>query len=145
MALSTPVAQAPDITHLSKLGLTSEDAYVLTTSHANALILGVPQITEGILLALTPFLRPPVSGLDASMALPNAPQGTLILRDLETLDSRAQENLLRWLDGVGAGTRIISLSSVPLYPRVEQQAFLDTLYYRLNILYFEVGQAFGRT
>jgi hypothetical protein len=124
-----------DATQLLELGLTVEDARMLTNSHPNVVLLGLSQTTEAVVRALTPYLRPPVQSLERSTSFPNLPQGTLILRELETLDWQAQHQLLRWLDGPGADTQVITLTSAPLYPRVTQGTFLDTLYYRLNIVH----------
>jgi transcriptional regulator of acetoin/glycerol metabolism len=120
---------------LLKLGLTSEDARVLTHAHPNVVLVGVSQATEAVLQALTQHLRPPVHSLGTVASLPAVPQGTLILREPEALDRQAQDRLLQWLDGPGADTQVISLTSASLYPRVEQGTFLDTLYYRLNVMH----------
>ena len=37
-------------------------------------------------------------------------------------------------DGPGANVQIISISQRQLFPRVWQKAFLDDLYYRLNMV-----------
>jgi hypothetical protein len=126
-----------DTSQLLKLGLTSEDARALMSSRPNVVFVGLSHTTEAILRALTPHLRPPVQSLQGSGSFPSLPQGTLILRELETLDSQAQLRLLRWLDGFGVDMQVISLTSSPLYPRVEEGTFLEALYYRLNILHLE--------
>jgi hypothetical protein len=140
VALSMPMVEERDATRLLELGLTPEEARVLTTSHQNVLLVGMPRVTEAVLRALTPYLRPPVQSLEVSTSLPNRAQGTLILRELETLDWQAQHQLLQWLNGLGTDTQIISLISTPLYPRVEQGTFHDQLYYRLNVVHLEPRQ-----
>jgi DNA-binding NtrC family response regulator len=119
MAVSMSVAAECDVTKLLRLGLSSDDAHVLANARANVLIVAVGQTRENLLQAMESFLQP---------------QGTLILRDIEKLDQQAQHELLRWLDGVGSDTRVISLTSARLYPLVQAGKFLDTLYYRLNIV-----------
>ena len=137
VALSMPMVEERDSTRLLELGLTPEEVRVLTTLHQNVLLVGMPRVTEAVLRALTPYLRLPVQSLEVSMSLPNHPQGTLILRALETLDWQAQHQLLHWLNGLGTDTQIISLISAPLYPRIEQGTFHDQLYYRLNVVHLE--------
>jgi Sigma-54 interaction domain len=132
-----PMVEERDATRLLELGLTPEEARVLTTLHQNVLLVGMPRVTEAVLRALTPYLRPPVQSLEVSTSLPNRAQGTLILRELETLDWQVQHQLLHWLNGLGTDTQIISLISAPLYPRVEQGTFHDQLYYRLNVVHLE--------
>jgi hypothetical protein len=124
-------------TELERLGVSSEDAQVLTHSHPNVVLVGQSQTTEAVLLALTPHLRPPVDSVTGVESLPSLSKGTLILRQLDTLDWQAQQDLLAWLDGPGSGTQVVSLTSAPLYPRVKRGTFLDTLYYRLNTLHLE--------
>jgi DNA-binding NtrC family response regulator len=75
--------------------------------------------------------------VDVAETLPNRQHGTLILRNLETLEGRAQHELLHWLNEAGAATRVVSLTPADLYPLVELGTFLDALYYRLNV--FRVG------
>ena len=137
MALSMPVVQANDTTQLLKLGLTSEDVRVLTNWHPNVMLVGTSQTTEAVLQALTSCFRQPVRDLDRRAAFPSPPQGTLILRELETLDAHGQQKLQEWLDGPGTETQVISLTSIPLYPRVRKGTFLSVLYYRLNTVHLE--------
>jgi hypothetical protein len=132
-----PMAGEVDTTQLQQVGLTSEDARVLANSHPNVVLVGVSQRTEAVLCALTPYLQPPIQTLSGSTPFPKPPQGTLILRELESLDSQAQHQLLRWLDGAGTGTRVISLTSESLFPRVKEGTFLEALYYRLNVVRLE--------
>jgi Sigma-54 interaction domain len=131
------MVEEADTARLLKVGLTSEDARLLASSRPNVVLVGMSPKTEEILVALTPFLQRPVQCLEGPMSFPNPPQGTLILRKLETLDWQAQHQLLRWLDGPGTGTRVISVTSESLYPRVEQGSFLEALYYRLNVVRLE--------
>lgn len=135
-----PMAEEVDTTQLQQVGLTSEDARVLASSHPNVVLVGVSQRTEAVLRALTPYLQPPVLAFTWPTSFPKPAQGTLILRELESLDRQVQHQLLRWLDGAGAGTRVISLTSESLFPLVEEGAFLEALYYRLNVVRLEARQ-----
>jgi DNA-binding NtrC family response regulator len=38
------------------------------------------------------------------------------------------------MTGAGANVQIVSISESQLFPRVSQKAFLDDLYYRLNMV-----------
>jgi hypothetical protein len=113
-----PVAVDRDVSPLTTLGFNSEDAQLLTNTHANVLIVGLPEDHDAILSAVVPLVREPLR----------------VLRDVELLNSAEQRDLLVWLDEAGEGTRVISLTSAGLYPLVEHGAFLDALYYRLNVL-----------
>jgi transcriptional regulator of acetoin/glycerol metabolism len=48
------------------------------------------------------------------------------------LDAECQARLLEWLDAGDARRQVVSLSSDPLFARVERGLFSEDLYYRLN-------------
>ena len=135
-----PMAEEVDTTRLQQVGLTAEEARVLANLHPNVVLVGLSQRTEAVLDALTPYLQPPVQTFTGSISFLNPPQGTLILRELESLDGQAQHQLLQWLDGPGTGTRVISLTSDSLFPLVREGSFLEALYYRLNVVRLEPRQ-----
>lgn len=64
--------------------------------------------------------------------------GTVVVPDADALDADQQRRLLEWVDTLG-DVRILSLASKPIYPLVQCGAFLDALYYRLNVLYVELA------
>ena len=68
-------------------------------------------------------------------------EGTIILRAVETLNAYEQQNLLLWLDGAGSQVQLVTAVSIPLFRRVIEGKFLDTLYYRLNTLYITADDA----
>ena len=63
---------------------------------------------------------------------------TLILQDVDVLTSDDQRRLLRWLDETAEKIRVVSTTTVSLWPRVKAGAFSDVLYYRLNTVYVDV-------
>jgi len=68
--------------------------------------------------------------------LPQADQvGTIILEDVDRLDSAAQRYLLEWLERAVSLTRVIGTSTIPLLPMVAAGTFDGVLYYRLNVVY----------
>jgi DNA-binding NtrC family response regulator len=70
------------------------------------------------------------------LMLPQADQvGTIILEDVDRLDSAAQRYLLEWLERAVSLTRVIGTSTIPLLPMVAAGAFDGVLYYRLNVVY----------
>ena len=109
----------------------------------NVLVSGPPDASHAFLDAVTPQLQSPVHCLacGTGLQLPSG-HGTLILDGVDGLDPDEQETLLRWLDQPqNARTQVISLSPVPLYDSVRHETFLNALYYRLNVIYLEVGAA----
>jgi DNA-binding NtrC family response regulator len=60
--------------------------------------------------------------------------GTLVLYGADTLDRQEQQDLLAWLDLTHGTVQVVSVSTRPIFPLVTQGLFLDTLYYRLNMM-----------
>jgi DNA-binding NtrC family response regulator len=65
--------------------------------------------------------------------------GTLVLRDVDCLKPVEQVQLLEWLQQNDFALQVVASTSVPLLPRVATGAFLDSLYYRLNVLYLDLA------
>ena len=69
---------------------------------------------------------------DLTSDLPAAPFGTLLVKDVSRLDRTQQARLARI--AAAPHVQIISMASAPLFPLVDRGAFLDELYYRLNMV-----------
>jgi hypothetical protein len=111
------------------------DWWLLThPSRPNGLLIGSALELGAILDALRPSLRHPILRWPESPAPWARPRavGTLILQDVFALTEDDCESLLTWMDGPGAGVQVVSLASRPVYPLVEERAFPEPLYYRLN-------------
>jgi hypothetical protein len=77
---------------------------------------------------------------DASAApLPPATPFTLLVRNAASLDAHEQERLHHWLGERSGAVRVIATSPVPLYGLVERHQFLESLYYRLNVVCLEAA------
>jgi transcriptional regulator of acetoin/glycerol metabolism len=50
-----------------------------------------------------------------------------------------QIRILQWLDEVAGHIRVVSTTTVPIFPRVTRGEFNEVLYYRLNVVYVDVG------
>jgi hypothetical protein len=57
---------------------------------------------------------------------------TFVLYDVDCLWRGEQRRLMEWLTARGGRTQLVTTSTEPLTDRVQANAFLDTLYYRLN-------------
>jgi hypothetical protein len=57
-----------------------------------------------------------------------------VVRDVDTLDRAQQAQFFAWLDRCAAGVQVISVTEAPLYSMVLAGAFLEKLYYRLNVV-----------
>jgi transcriptional regulator of aromatic amino acid metabolism len=68
------------------------------------------------------------------LTLPQAPGGTFSIFDVARLEPDQQAELCHWLDAGCARARVISISSLPLFPLVERGTFDRGLFYRLNVI-----------
>jgi hypothetical protein len=68
------------------------------------------------------------------MLPPPTESGTLLLEDLSALPLDDQRRLYGWLDASTGWMQVVSITSRSLLPSIEAGAFLETLYYRLNIV-----------
>jgi hypothetical protein len=124
-----------------------EEWRVARGAHAELLLMGMPRVNllvtgadgviDTVLESLTPDLREPVGRWRPGdqLLLPPPPLiRTMILRDVDEMPHDDQQHLLEWLDQAAGRTQIVSTSSRPLLARVEDGAFDETLYYRLNVV-----------
>jgi hypothetical protein len=74
----------------------------------------------------------------------NAQTGTLLLEDISALALEDQRRLHRWLDASTGWMQVVSITSRCLLPSIKAGAFLERLYYRLNIICGEVARGAER-
>jgi hypothetical protein len=134
-----PTPVDPDFRVISR----PDDWSMLQGRHPNVLVTGPRAATRAFIVAITPSLRSPIRLLDCTgrLDLPTE-SGTIVLKDVDALSRHEQERLTQWLDTAQPPAwQMIALTTIPLYHRVQTGAFLDALYYRLNIVHLEVSQA----
>jgi hypothetical protein len=108
------------------------DWSLIVTHGMNALIEGDDELTQAMVRALTPCLRPPVrSWRRGPLAVSPA---TLLVAEVGALSVEAQNALFEWLSVGAAPRRVIATSSRPVFPMVERGQFRADLYYHLNII-----------
>jgi hypothetical protein len=111
---------------------------LLRDCHPNVLIVGHDAAVETVLSELYPLVRLPITSIrvDHRFDLPSLlASGTLILRNLTALTWADQRRLHDWMKRTGGVMQVVATSATPLLPLLERGTFLDTLYYRLNVLY----------
>ena len=121
--------------------LLGEDFDLVCTGRVNLLLVGPDDVTRDVVDALRPGFRQPVivAHPGEPLVLPPFEQvETMVLHNVGAFGFADQIRLLEWLQGALGLTQVISTASRPLLPLINAGAFLDTLYYRLNSLYFEV-------
>ncbi len=116
---------------------------LLHASRPNGLLVGPHAATSVVFRLLAASLRAPVRHWPrdgAAWTNDDAPS-TLVLHQVASLPQADQRVLLTWLDKPGRDVQIISLSTRSVYPLVEANAFLASLYYRLNLVVVDCGLA----
>jgi hypothetical protein len=63
---------------------------------------------------------------------------TVVLTDVGALSPQDQEILNEWLVCACGNIQVVTTNATPLVPLVRSGAFLEALYYRLNVVYMEV-------
>jgi hypothetical protein len=111
-----------------------EELLCLASAQTNVLLEGPPPQVDTMLAALLPHAMPPLTTWDGATPLPTELAGTVIVREVNRLDGDQQRQLLRWIQNTDGTGRVIATASGSLFPLVERGKFVDTLYYRLNIL-----------
>jgi hypothetical protein len=98
----------------------------------NTLITGDADFREVALNATLQRTPNPLIVRDAassSLCLDNIMSGTLVIQGVEQLSASNQTLLMTWLDV--SQVRIVAVSDVSLFDRVQQRRFRADLYYRL--------------
>jgi hypothetical protein len=115
-----------------------DESLLLSTTRPNLLLEGPEAQVQAVVAALRPLLLCPVTAWCGG-GLPDEHRGTLIVQEIHRLDDTQQRQLMIWLDDAVGTVQVIATTSEPLFPLVERGAFLDVLYYRLNIFRVEVA------
>ena len=72
--------------------------------------------------------------LPGELDLPLARHGTLVVADAAALTLAQQIELHDWLNAGRGPVQVVSITSRPIWPLVEQGRFLEGLFYRLNVI-----------
>ena len=122
-------------------GALLEDCALAQAARANLLLVHVDAELEDFVESLLLDRREPMPIWHPGepLVLPHTAKRMMILQNVGALTLDEQRRLLAWLEGPGKRTQIVSTSPVSLLPRVEAGTFLDTLYYRLNVVYVDVA------
>ena len=134
-------------TWMGSISQLREDWRVARSAHAelarlgmprsNLLVTGSEEVIENLLDMLLPDLREPIGRWRPGEQLllpPPALIGTMIFQEIGAMSHVDQCRLFDWLVGAAGRTQVFSTSSEPLVKAVEGGAFLEPLYYRLNVI-----------
>lgn len=91
---------------------------------------------EATLRQVMAWSSPPLCycGLPGPLQLPQPGAGTLVLHDVAELSTPQQIAVYDWLSADAGGIQVLSLTSASLAARVADGRFLESLYYRLNVI-----------
>lgn len=122
--------------------LTDEPWGVVVANRIPVLATGTDESVGAFLDELEPLLPAPLTYIDCDSAISLngfANGGTVVLRHLDQFGLATQRKLMECLHLRPLGTQVIGTSSRSLFPFIATGAFLDMLYYRLNIVYVELA------
>ena len=118
---------------------------LIVRARSNLLLAGSASATNAMVVALKPHLPGPLKQFKpkAGVPVPQPREGTLVLLEVARLTVEQQAELLRWLDRFDDRSRvqIVSTTAQPLFSLVENGAFLDNLYYRLNAVRIDLASS----
>jgi Sigma-54 interaction domain len=115
--------------------------HILTGGRVNALITGPAEALEHTIESLMTHLATPICCWTRQTVLPSPHEvRTLVIRHVDDLSTEQQRKLLSWLDeATVTESRVVSTTTVRLFDAVTTGHFLETLFYRLNIVTWEVS------
>jgi hypothetical protein len=110
-------------------------ARTVKEARPNVMLVGAPAAASRIVGALSSDLRRRI--VEGCATQPEAwPRdgASTVLRDVEALSLAQQQHLIEWLDEQPRRTHLIAVVGRSLYPEVKRGRFLESLFYRLNVL-----------
>jgi hypothetical protein len=117
------------------LTIPAGDWETLLTTRANAVVVGTEDAALRLWTAVWPALQKPIYWVEADrLSLPRVSAGTVILQHAHLLGAPDQQRVFEWLERDARATRVLTTTPQPLFPLVEGGRFLESLYYRLNML-----------
>ena len=117
-----------------------EDWRALLRTRAHMLVTGSRNALSAFTRSARAELREPVVTIAGGSPLHFDGARTVILNDVNALDTIDQRRLLAWLnESRNTNIQILSLTSAPVFAFVEK-GFDANLYYRLNTIYLEIQE-----
>ena len=143
-ATASRPAPAPQVKQQIVRSVPRRDLQISSMPRTNVMVVGNTEATRIVVDMLRLDLRGPVVKWRAGQPLARPVPGscsTLVLENLTRLTDEEQLRVLRWLDDVRGKIRVVSTAGVPVWPRVQTGEFNEVLYYRLNIVFVDMGTA----
>src|SRR5258706_3110109 len=131
--------QLPDDWRLARAA--HEDLRSMGMPRVNVLLVGAGGMTRNVVGMLLRDRDEPIASWSPGERLllpPVARGGTVVLHEVGTLAADDQLHLLDWLEHAVARTQVISTTSRPLLPQVQNGAFIERLFYPPNTICLDV-------
>jgi len=129
----------------SSVNSPATDQDLARVTRVNLFVVGGGEDIARLVTSLWPCFESPVhmrrAGEPLRLPRAEAPVGTMVIYDVDTLTHREQHELNEWLVAASGRVRILSSASSPLLPMVEAGTFNDALYYRLNVVTIDLAAA----
>lgn len=122
-------------------GARPTDWDLVSSVEVNVLLIGERGTIVASVDAMRTHLVDPLVQIDCREGLDLSsvpPRGTVVLLDVDELALADQQRLNAWLAQADDRPRVISTSRVSLVPMIDAGIFIESLYYRLNILRFDL-------
>lgn len=112
-------------------------------SHSNVLVNCSASELHSVLGDLVGLCGPSIRmcSLPGSLDLPLQHTGTLLLSRIEEISDNQQLELFDWITMTHLSARVVSVATKPLEHLMRQGRFLESLYYRLNVMRMDIGRA----
>jgi len=129
--------QSPQLVSLSEASLLH--ALMTESRRPNLLVVCRRVTVEATIRHIVSYCEPPyhMVALPGPLELSEVKGGTLILADVAMMTIGQQMRLQDWLTTTQDRPQVVSVSSVPLRPLVDDGRFLEGLLYRLNLIYLD--------
>jgi hypothetical protein len=116
---------------------------ILRAFPVNALLVGAEHLTSAAVARLEKSFQQPLTWWAPTLTteIPELSAGTLVIRDVDSLEAGQQDSLQQMITARGTDVRILSLARDPLFPRVLEDQFPAALYDRLNTVVVELQAA----
>jgi len=115
----------------------------LSRVRTNVLLLGDRTKVDAAIRDVESICHPPIyvwrCGTLPLTLPPLEAANTIVLHNAAALSYGCQRMLNDWICADNDRTQVITTNAAPLFPLVERRAFLETLYYRLNVLLVDVS------
>jgi transcriptional regulator of acetoin/glycerol metabolism len=128
---------SPQLVSLSEASLLQ--ALMSETRRPNLLVVCRRVSVEAAARHIVSYCAPPFHtvSLPGPLDLSGFEGGTLVLADVAMMSLGQQMRLYDWLTATVNCPQVVSISSVPLRPLVDDGRFLEGLLYRLNLIYLD--------